>query len=169
VAPLPVGAGAVLSRSVLIAAVTVFTVIVIGCMSLQIGGNGEVLTTADTPLPPNACSDGMLEQHGGVTVPDGREQEVYYPHPYISPPNLTLHGDCEHCSIIWQKRDRFCIKNTGLFSRDVQWQAVGLKLRVGPPPVIVAPPPPEGPPAPVPPPPGVRQLPPEPVPVEPKP
>jgi hypothetical protein len=148
--------------------------IVVGCMSFSVGGRNEIVS-CDADLPPNAASGDLLEQHGRLTLAPGAEQDVYYPVPYVSPPNLTLgppplpdganwgtmsFGDDEvkHFEIVLQRRDRFRVRNTGLFERSVGWRAKGLRLvLVAPAPVVpVAAPPPDVKPE--------RQLPPQPVP-----
>jgi hypothetical protein len=147
-------------RHALIGGLLILAAVLIGCMSFTVGERHEIVS-GENDLPPNACSGDLLEQVGNVRVADHAEVDVYYPYPYISPPNLALEGDSDHCFIVQQRRDRFRVKNTGLFDRDVRWRARGLKLVLAPPVVVPASgPPPEARP--------VRQVPPEPVPVFPQ-
>ncbi len=69
--------------------------------------------------------DGSLQQRGSVSVPHEGEVDVYYPTPYISPPNLETDSSFNDHIIVEQKPDHFRVKNTELFPCDVSWTARG--------------------------------------------
>jgi hypothetical protein len=108
----------------------------LGCMSLSIGGGN--------------CDADVLDQSGKVCLKRGEVQDVYYPIPYASPPNLELDWmDADACEILDQKADHFRIViNKGSCPFGVTWKARGVKAPVivpaaaSPcPPVSEAPPP----------------------------
>ena len=154
-----------LRRSLLAAASLGFVGIVLGCMSLSIGGRTEVVQNED------AC----YVQNGEVTIPSHQEQDVYYPVPFAFPPHLTISTTFNDCKIVAQCADHFRVKNDEACSRDVTWKARG--IRMGTPQAL--PPVPGPPPLPVPAPgpgpvperaPAPGQVPPpEPIPIAPKP
>ena len=130
------------SRKVGVLAAGLVVLIFLGCMSLSFGERA-----------PEAAPDcSPLVQKGEVTVPVGAEQDVYYPIPYASPPNLTIHEPFLDCVIVDQKPDHFRIRNErkGILLGGcpaVEWTARGLRasanlapvtaLPVGPPPARV--------------------------------
>jgi hypothetical protein len=147
------------------AAALVVGLIVLGCMSSTesrtVKPPRETIVVRSDPrsYPPG---DGLLEQDGQASIVSEGVQKVYYPVPYISPPNLTLEAAQEFCVVTQQAADHFCIHNNSGDVKCFRWRAKGIKL------LLETPVMPQAPPA-APPPPGVQQLPPEPVPVEPKP
>jgi hypothetical protein len=124
--------------------------LVLGCM----GGLSRPIAVA-----PPAPEEPLLTQRGKVAVPDDVVVEVFYPWPYLSPPNLTLEGSFPSLFIIEeQKADHFKVKKNGHWTgpSEVFWCARGLRTPVPspstPPPSVVAPPglPPEPIPVPTP-------------------
>jgi hypothetical protein len=94
--------------------------IFLSCMSFSIGDR-----SAESPPGTNP-----LVQEGEVTVLPGTEQDVYYPIPYASPPNLTIKDFAKECEIVAQEPDHFRIANAngthgGFF--EVKWKARGLR------------------------------------------
>ena len=69
--------GAAASRSL---GLSCFSGFGLGCMSFSIGGKSEVVSHDEV---------GGLER-GNVRVQPGQESVVYYPAPYLSPPNLEV-------------------------------------------------------------------------------
>jgi hypothetical protein len=73
--------------------------------------------------------DGILEQEGEVTLARGAIQDVYYPVPYISPPNLTVDSPLQECALVSQKVDHFRVENTCTSgSVSAHWKAKGVKV-----------------------------------------
>src|SRR5262249_22617919 len=110
----------------------------LGCMSFSIG----------CPWPAATSSDGCLTQSGSVTIPPGAEQDVYFPIPYASPPNLALGDWPEGCVLIEQKADHFRIRNMhrgGLGAAEVDWTAKGVRGPAPVVPVVFSPPEPSRP------------------------
>ncbi len=134
-----------LSRPVGAVAAAAVVLIILGCMSLSFGG---------LSIGCHSEPDGTLCQEGDLKLLQGQDQEIYYPIPYVSPPNLELSGDVDHCEIVEQKPDHFRIRNPKGATSCPHWRARGLRAAVPPPAVFVAPPPAasSGPPADVPPP-----------------
>jgi hypothetical protein len=133
-----------LSRRVGALAGFVLALIILGCMSLSFGG---------LSIGGRTEADGTLCQEGDVKLRVGQEQDVFYPIPYASPPNVELSGDMDHCEIVDQKADHFRIRNPSGGQACPHWHARGVKA-CAPTTVIVASPParPAGtPPAPPPP------------------
>src|SRR5262249_19832252 len=109
--------GVLIRRVILVTCSLMFLAIVLGCMSLSIGGRQGG----------SSCEDGVSEHSGEVKVSAGRELDVYYPVPFASPPNLTLADDCDHvvqvegrpdnfdCVLLEQQFDHFRVKNVGKF------------------------------------------------------
>jgi len=132
--------GVLIRRVILVTCSLMFLAIVLGCMSLSIGGRQGG----------SSCEEGVSEQSGEVRVSAGRELDVYYPVPFASPPNLTLADDCDHvvqvegrpdnfdCVLLEQQSDHFRVKNVGKFSGVLTWKARGLKA-VAPPTVVAVP------------------------------
>jgi hypothetical protein len=110
-------------------AVIAWTVIILGCMSISIGGRH--VTTGHH-------EDGAFVQEGKVQLGPGCEQDVFYPIPYACPPNLQIDRGCHHCVLVLQKEDRFRICNPGVFARTVEWTARGVRA-MPPPPVVPVP------------------------------
>jgi hypothetical protein len=107
----------------------------LGCMSLSIGDRNN---DAD-----------VLDQSGKVCLKRGEVQDVYYPIPYASPPNLEVDWmDADACEILEQRADHFrIVMKAGTSPFGVKWKARGVKA-----PVVVpaaaspCPPPTEAPP-----------------------
>ena len=145
-----------------IVSATAIVVIFVGCMSLQFGGDRreEVISSSTETQVAYPPGDGPLEQTGLCAVPpENGVQVVYYPIPYISPPNLSISGSDDQVEIIEQKREYFKVRNkNSFFVKHFTWKANGVKILMNPPPPpVVLRPPAE---APVP-----RKLPLEPVPI----
>jgi hypothetical protein len=107
----------------------------LGCMSLQVGGDHR-------PMEIDS-EEGVVRQSGTVTLRGDQPQTVYYPIPYISPPNLTIKDEWPHerWQLVDQKADHFSIRREPLSlgpPLEITWTAKGLK---GPPaaPVVVLP------------------------------
>jgi hypothetical protein len=134
-----------LSRPVGALAGATFVLIILGCMSLSFGG----LSIGCRSEP-----DGTLCQEGDLKLLAGQDQEIFYPIPYVSPPNLELSGDVDHCEIVEQKPDHFRIRNPKGATSCPHWRARGLRAAPTPPAVFVTAPPAAsyGPPTDVPPP-----------------
>ena len=108
-----------LARSTAVTAVLACIVIILGCMSITIGGRTTVDTTSE---------DGMLIQEGETQVGAGAERDVFYPIPYASPPNLEIDSTFNHYQLIDQKEDHFRVRNTSnAFCLKCEWKARGLK------------------------------------------
>jgi hypothetical protein len=120
-------------------AAAVWVAIILGCMSISIGG--RQITTG-------THQDGAFVQEGKVHVGPGCEQVVYYPIPYCSAPNLEIDSCLHQCVVLEQREDHFRLVNNGVLPRTVDWTARGVRAApVGPPP---APPPTLPPPRPLP-------------------
>jgi hypothetical protein len=136
--------GLLASRRAGIVSAIVVVVIFAGCMSLQFGGvdtHEEIVTPPAETQVSYLPGDGMLEQAGDDTVAGGHSLlDVYYPMPYVSPPHLTVSSPLDEVKVIDQRRDRFRVKNTGLFARRFHWTANGVKVSLNAPPVVLAPP-----------------------------
>jgi len=118
----------VFSRTAGVLAGVLLIVIILGCMSIQIGGKS---------FHNGLTQDGLFLQEGETTVAAGAEQDVYYSVPFASPPNLELCGLLNDCVLVEQHADHFRVRNPGHFSRDVDWKAKGVKAA---PPSCMAPP-----------------------------
>jgi len=105
-----------IERIVGISCGTLFLAICLGCMSLNFGGRTEVMTREDGPGP----------QGGKVRLACGEELDVYYPLPYVSPPNLETERSSDDVRVVEQRADHFRIQNTSLFSRELTWTARGV-------------------------------------------
>jgi hypothetical protein len=91
-----------------------------------------LLVSQPSGTGPNKKSAGTLIQEGTAII---REEplEVYYPVPYVSPPNLTLTGSMSaHCILVEQKQDHFKAKLAppwGNNPSSINWKAEG---QIGP-------------------------------------
>jgi hypothetical protein len=141
-------------RALALTAVLGFVVIVLGCMSLTIGGRTELVQS----------EDGCVAQHGDVTIPGNQELDVYYPIPYPVPPNLVISDCLNCCKIVAQCPDHFRVKNEGALARDITWKARGVRMTA---PVVPVPPPVLPPVAPAPGPASPPNLPAEPISIDP--
>lgn len=120
----------IFSRRAAALALVAWIAIILGCMSISIGGRH--VTTG-------SHEDGAFVQEGKVQVAAGHAQIVYYPVPYNCPPNLEIDSCLHQCAVLEQRPDHFRVINNGAFNRTVGWTARGVKgPLVGPPP-----PPPE--------------------------
>jgi hypothetical protein len=99
-----------------------FVLILIGCMNFAIGNR----TIED--------GNGVLVQEGDVHLTKDGEEDVYYPIPYASVPNLEVNDSFAHFKIIEQKEDHFRIRNTSFIAEDVHWHARGVRIGLLPPP-----------------------------------
>jgi hypothetical protein len=57
---------------------------------------------------------------------NNEEQDVFYPVPYISPPNLVVHDSFSCVMVTEQKPDRFRVKANGPV--DFTWKARGVPV-----------------------------------------
>jgi hypothetical protein len=91
----------------------------LACMSFTIGGKTENVTSEEVGG----------RQHGKLQVAPGQESVVYYPTPYMSPPNLEFDDAnvTKTCQIVEQRPDGFRVRNTNGATIDVGWQARGMK------------------------------------------
>jgi len=111
----------VFSRPAALAAALLTTLIVIGCMSLNISGTGD--------------DPSVLVQTDTLDVPAGRDLEVFYITPYASPPNLVIDDWHNDCVVTEQKENHFRVKNNNAsFVRTVRWTARGQRGAVADPP-----------------------------------
>jgi hypothetical protein len=83
--------------------------------------------------PGGPAVESAAHQHGATIVLANDEQDVYYPVPFVSPPNLQVKSAFDDCSIIEQKPDHFRLKNPNMFSREVVWEARGIPISSAPP------------------------------------
>lgn len=132
-------------RLAALAAGVLLCLVVLGCMSISFGGKNVCCTDPAEPF----------EQKGELCLAAQGEIDVYYPVPYVSPPNLTVDGPAHKVLVLDQKPDHFRVAGTGKLT----WVARG--VRSGPTvvvPVAPSPPPPAlaGPAPPLPPPPEPR-------------
>jgi hypothetical protein len=114
------------SRKAGVAAGALILVIILGCMSIAIGNR----STEESSITP----EGTLVQTGEAMVQDHDTETVYYPVPYISPPNLEISSSFDDCVVVEQAGDHFRVKNPSAFCRKVTWKARGLRVSVTPPP-----------------------------------
>lgn len=96
----------------------------LGCMNLSFGGKTQVVSPTSQETP----GDGL--QRGKVYVPQGQEVCVYYPVPYLSPPNLEFEDsdNKRHLQIVDQKPDHVRVKNTNSWPVEVPWKARGMMV-----------------------------------------
>lgn len=125
------------SRRVAVGAVMVWGAVLLGCMSISIGGRH---------INTGHHDDGVFVQEGKVQVGPGCHEVVHYPIPYLNPPNLEIDNCIAPNVELVQRCDHFIVTNKGPFARTVSWTARGVKAL--PPPL-----PPPGPPPPTLPPP----------------
>jgi hypothetical protein len=110
----------VFSRPVGAGAAGLILVIMLGCMSITIGGRTEMAQPAD-----------LLVQEGDVTVRGKGEVDVFYPISFSAPPNLIIAECFAMCEVVDQRPDHFRIKNTSLLPRSVNWTAKGTRCNGG--------------------------------------
>jgi hypothetical protein len=94
-------------------------------MSLQFGGKTEVVREV-VPKP-----DGVYEQSGAVKLPPHQDVTVYYPVPYLSPPNLTVLDTPRYerpFRVTEQRADRFRAENNSSEPIMVEWWSKGLRV-----------------------------------------
>ncbi|VTS01299.1 unnamed protein product [Gemmata massiliana] len=94
----------------------------LGGLVLLAGAGCQITSTTHVP------TEAATHQRGKAVVPPGDVLEVYYPVPFVSPPNLTTQSIFDDCSVIEQKPDHFRIKNSNPFSREVTWEARGVPI-----------------------------------------
>ncbi len=94
----------------------------LGGFTLLAGAGCQITSTTHAP------AEGTTHQRGKAVVPPGDVLEVYYPVPFVSPPNLTTQSTFDDCSVLEQKPDHFRIKNPNPFSREVTWEARGVPV-----------------------------------------
>jgi len=100
-----------------------FVAFSLGCMNLSFGGRTEVLPPAVKEQEVSA--EGI--QRGKAFAGYAQEVCVYYPVPYVSPPNLEFEDQDSRrqVQIVDQKADHFRIKNTHL-AVEIPWKARGV-------------------------------------------
>src|SRR5262249_42278423 len=119
------------SRAAGILATTVIVLIVLGCMSISIGGSGDQASCTE---------EGCLVQKGEVTVQSGCEIKVYYPITYVHVPNLEVSSTFDEMEVVSQHEDYFRIRNSSSFSRTAHWKARGERANpCGSPPPLAGP------------------------------
>jgi hypothetical protein len=120
--------------------------IVLGCMSLSIGGNHAPYCEEDRTGVTTDAS-GVCMQKGKVTVQPGCEEQVFYPVPFAEVPNLQLRqarGIGVDFAVTGQDRRFFTVKNTDtVLPRTFQWTARGLRATEAVPPPVPPPLPPQ--------------------------
>jgi hypothetical protein len=108
-------------RCIAVSAIVAMLAIFLGCMSLNIGW----------PAPETVDQE-VLVQKGTLHASGETEQDVFYPIPYASPPNLTLDDTFWHdLVIVDQQPDHFRVR----YGRDksqvsffgVAWTAKGIR------------------------------------------
>jgi hypothetical protein len=98
-------------------------VVVLGCMSINLGGR-----SADESKP--CPDDGVLVQEGKVPVRPGSEQVIYYPVAYASPPNLEVQDALGLCDVLEQKETCFRVRfhpNFQTTNASLSWKARGVR------------------------------------------
>jgi hypothetical protein len=95
----------------------------VSCMNLNFGGKTEVVAPSDSH-----SAEGL--QRGKVFVPIGQEVNLYYPVPYVSPPNLEFEdADANRrLHIVDQKPDHVRVKNLSNAPVEVPWKARGITV-----------------------------------------
>ena len=100
----------VFSRPAALVAALLTTIIVVGCMSLNL----------------NTDDPSILVQTNSIEVQAGQELEVFYAAPYAGPPNLVIDDWHNDCVVTEQKENRFRVKNNNAtWVRTVRWTARG--------------------------------------------
>ena len=130
-----------LTRPMTLVSAFALLVILLGCMSIEIGKFGSSGSTTE--------SDGTFCQEGEVTVSPGVIRDVYYPAPYVHVPNLEVSDTFHDCVLLTQREESFSVRNDSSHSVTVSWKARGIKATTTaaiPPPA----PPPLPPPEPIP-------------------
>jgi|SRR5579862_1843613 len=115
-----------LSRPVVASAAVLLVAIILGCMH----ASKDRAVIVDR--------DGLLRQHGTVSVAAGDEVDVFYPRAYANTPYLQITSALGSCEAKAQYPDHFRVKNNGVLAREAHWEAKGDMLPPPPPP----PPPP---------------------------
>jgi hypothetical protein len=110
------------SRSAACVATCLAALIVLGCMSISLGGHSveEVKVTPETSA--------VLLQEGRIPVRPGGEQDVYYPVAYSSRPNVEIDDPLGLCDIVDQKENCFRVRfhaNSGNGAQVLTWKARG--------------------------------------------
>jgi hypothetical protein len=104
-----------------------FLAICLGCASFQFGGHTEVVPPAPAVAAPS--DDPAITQSGTGTSRGGNEQDVFYPVPFASPPNLEVHDIIGHVVVTEQRPDRFHVKNV---VHEFTWKARGVPVTATP-------------------------------------
>jgi hypothetical protein len=127
----------------LVSAVVVGVVCGISCMSFSIERGSEVVSEPATSP--------TIKQHGSTIMLNSPEGlQVYYPRPYLSPPNLKIESPTlilpDSVDIVEQKPDRFTLraKRPGLGEATIRWQAEGIPAAIPAPAVLTVPAPASG-------------------------
>jgi hypothetical protein len=120
-------------RAGALGAAAVVFLILLGCMSISIGKFGA------TPCCTEA--DGIVCQEGEVTVGAGELRQVFYPVPYVHPPNLEMTDTFHNCVLVHQQENSFTVRNDAAFSVTASWKARGVRTAPPPPEPTLLPPP----------------------------
>src|SRR5207253_11137581 len=107
-------------QTVIAAAGLLFAGSALGCMSFSIGGRTEVV-----------APDGSCSETGTAYLLPGEDLFVYYPIPFVSPPNLVLANKyaSQQYQLIEQRSDGFRLKNLdALGNASIEWTARGIKV-----------------------------------------
>jgi hypothetical protein len=108
-----------------LAALVTSTLIILGCMSFSLGGRTYQCQSTACHL----ADDGLWTEKGETHLKVHGEQDVYYPVPFATTPNVELTSDFEHCAIVEQKPDHFRIRNTSGSVVTANWQARGVRTQ----------------------------------------
>jgi hypothetical protein len=129
-----------LSRPAGAAAGAATALIILGCMSITLGGR--------TVTYENATIEGVTTFEGDAHVAGSGCQDVYYPAPFASKPNLEVTDAWGDCAVIDQHEEFFRLQNASAFGRTAHWKARGVRGTPSPPPVLAPAPPDPAPPVP---------------------
>ncbi len=114
-------AGSVWARGLVCLGGLLFVGFSLGCMNLNFGGKNDV--SSPTSQEDKSATEGL--QRGKAFVPPGGEVCVYYPVPYLSPPNLEFEDSDSkrRIQIVEQRPDYVRLKNTSAVGFDLPWKA----------------------------------------------
>lgn len=107
------------TRLLLVGAGCLWVFIILGCMSLSIGGSHIIPLSDHEPF----C------QRGSTALGPEGEREIYYPIPFASPPYLEVEDPLAKYVIVEQHADHFRIRGVRdrFPSEEVRWKARGLR------------------------------------------
>jgi hypothetical protein len=98
--------------------------VVLGCM------NFGSLQPAEVKVGAAADEPGVLKQDGKTVTRPGKDQVIYYPMPYTSPPNLQVTDGANACEIVEQTERYFRVRfpANAPAQQDVTWTARGPRV-----------------------------------------